>query len=267
MPIPPSPAHGETLREARVAIRRSTGMDLETWTEDEMRDARAHYAGLVKQIDHEVGQIIETLRHNGLLDNTVIVFSTDHGDHIGDHGIDGKATFYEPSTHIPLLIRVPAGQGGTTCGDLVELRDITATMLTLAGCEVPGFMDSRPLPGLGLEGALGREHIIGMLVSAWMAFDGRYKLSKYASGEAMLFDLQNDPEERENLIADRGHREIFQRLDATLTSELMRSMSFAMHDRMPSPHSMADQEAFGQPGWAWQYPAPVEATAEQDFYL
>ena len=94
------------------------GMDLTTYTEDEMRDVRAHYAGLVKQIDHEVGEIIDTLRANDLLESTVIVFATDHGDHLGDHGIEGKATFYEAAAHIPLLVCAPDRGKGSTCSDL-----------------------------------------------------------------------------------------------------------------------------------------------------
>ena len=266
-PIPPSPSHGHTLREARIRIRTGMGMDLETWTEDEMRDIRAHYAGLVRQIDHEVGEIIDTLRRNDLLDSTVIVFATDHGDHIGDHGIDGKATFYEASAHIPMLVRVPGREEGSTCSELVELRDVTATMLALAGCDIPGYMDSRPLPGLGLDAPSPRRHIFGMLSSAWMAFDGRYKLSKYSSGEAMLFDLRTDPDEQLNLIGGPEHAEVYRRLDSALTAELMRSMSLSMHDRMPRPHSMSEDEDMGREGWSWQFPSPVEATGEQQFYL
>ena len=174
-----------------------------------MRDARAHYAGLVKQIDHEVGELIDTLRRNDLLESTVIVFSTDHGDHLGDHGIEGKATFYEASAHIPLLVRAPGKEEGSTCSDLVELRDVTATMLALAGCDLPGYMDSRPLPGLGLNGPPPRSHIFGMLSGAWMAFDGRYKLSKYSSGEAMLFrPRQRQARAREPDCQLRLHRDL-----------------------------------------------------------
>ena len=266
-PIPASASHGHTLRESRIQIRAGMGMDLEPWTEDEMRDARAHYAGLVKQIDHEVGELIDTLRRNDLLESTVIVFSTDHGDHLGDHGIEGKATFYEASAHIPLLVRAPGKEEGSTCSDLVELRDVTATMLALAGCDLPGYMDSRPLPGLGLNGPPPRSHIFGMLSGAWMAFDGRYKLSKYSSGEAMLFDLDNDRHEQENLIANSDYTEIYRSLDTALTVELMRSMSFAMHDRMPLSYSASEDEDMGREGWTWRFPASVEATEVQKFYL
>ena len=64
---------------------------------------RAHYAGLVKQIDYEMGQILDALREKELLDNTIIIFSSDHGDYLGDHDFIGKGTFFESSIHVPLI--------------------------------------------------------------------------------------------------------------------------------------------------------------------
>ena len=264
MPAPiPAASHGESIRRSRVGTRATMGMDLTTCTDEEMRDARAHYAGLVKQIDHEVGEIIDTLRANDLLDNTVIVFATDHGDHLGDHGIEGKATFYEAATHIPLLVRVPGIGEGSTRSDLVELRDVTATILAVAGCEVPAYMDAQPLPGLGLGGPPPRSHIFGMLTAGWMAFDGRYKLCKYSSGEVMLFDLDADHDEQNNLIADPKYTEVYRSLDAALVRELMVSMSMAMHDRMPSPYSMSGDEDMAREGWTWRFLASIEGIQAQ----
>ncbi|MCY4370575.1 MAG: hypothetical protein OXF41_14465 [bacterium] len=128
-------------------------------------------------------------------------------------------------------------------------------------------MDALPLPGLGLEARDQRSHIFGMLSSAWMAFDGRHKLSKYSSGEAMLFDLQEDPDERNNLITTPEYSDICRRLEAALTSEMMLSVSVAVHDRMPRPRSMAEDEDMGREGWTWRYPSPVDVTGDQAFYL
>ncbi len=301
-PIPASDSHGHILRESRIHARANMGMDLSTYTENEMRYVRAHYAGLVKQIDHEVGELIQTLRRNDLLDSTVIVFATDHGDHLGDHGIEGKATFYESATHIPLLVRAPGNAEGTTCLDLVELRDVTATILALAGCDLPDYMDAQPLPTLGLEGPSPRTHIFGYLTQSWMAFDGRYKLAKYSSatqgfepssdssnshtdpwkqhdmlsrGETHLFDLQNDPNEQHNLLdtnsilspGDSKIANIFHLLDTALTQELMSSMTFAMHDRMPLPYSMSSDENVAREGWVSPFPSSASAGSKvQDPY-
>ena len=65
---------------------------------------RAYYAGLVKQIDHEVGCMVEALNQKGIRDNTVIIFASDHGDYLGDHGLSGKASYYEAACHVPMLV-------------------------------------------------------------------------------------------------------------------------------------------------------------------
>src|SRR5690606_21651462 len=111
---------------------------------------RAHYAASVNQIDVEVGCIMATLAEEGLLENTIVIFTSDHGDYLGDHDFIGKGTYYESSIHIPLIVRLPEGKAGLYDG-LVELTDVTATMLAFAGAKVPQPMDSRPLPALGLE--------------------------------------------------------------------------------------------------------------------
>ena len=266
-PIPASASHGATLREARIRARRGMGMDLTTYTDAEQKDARAHYAGLVKQIDHEVGEIIDVLRKNDLLDSTVIIFATDHGDHIGDHGLEGKATFYESAAHIPLLVRVPRSAAGTVCSDLVELRDVTATMLRLAGCDLPDYMDSRPLPALGLHGSSPRTHIFGMLTQAWMALDGEWKLSKYSTGEAMLFNMVADPQEQRNLVEDPRYGDVCRRLEAEMTTEIMDSLAFAAHDRLVSPQGLSGDDDFAREGWTWGFPAPASlATRVADPY-
>ena len=92
-------------------------------------------------------------------------------------------------------------------------------------------------------------------------------LTILSSTEVRLFDLRTDLDEQLNLIGGPEHAEVYRRLDNALTAELMRSMSLSMHDRMPRPHSMSEDEDMGREGWTWSFPAPVDATGEQAFYL
>jgi len=117
---------------------------------------RAYYAGLVKQIDHEVGCIVEALRQKGILDDTVIIFSADHGDFLGDHGLQGKNAYYEAACRIPLLVRHPGLEEPVFCQDLVSLTDVTATILALAGCGVPGTWTRFRCPAWGCPQRGGR---------------------------------------------------------------------------------------------------------------
>ena len=119
------------------------GVDYTDFTEDHKRKIRAHYTALVKQIDDEVGAILQALEERGLLDDTLVIFGSDHGDYLGDHNLIGKGTFFEASCHVPLLVRPPTRQRGgdsspgQVCGDLVSLTDICATLLGFAGLEPP----------------------------------------------------------------------------------------------------------------------------------
>ena len=247
------------LRDSNVQSNKSpwNGVDHAEFNEDHKRKIRAHYAGLVKQIDHEIGQIIETLSSTGQLDNTVIIISTDHADYLGDHGLIGKASFYESATKIPLIIRPPGGHQSSSTDDLVELRDITATMLGFAGCKLPGYMDSQILPGLSLDAPMARKRIFGMLSDAWMAYDGEWKLAKYSTGESLMFNLKDDPKEQCNLANNPEHFEVYRRLETELAQEMMESLRFANHDRLAHAGDLSQDVNFGLEGWHPTYPAPI----------
>ena len=109
-----------------------------------MRTMRARHAALVAQIDHEVGCILETLRARGSMEATLIVVSSDHGDYLGDHGMAGKGSFCEAATHVPMLVRTPHVCESSEHTGLVELADVTATILGHAGCRAPGYMTPCP---------------------------------------------------------------------------------------------------------------------------
>jgi hypothetical protein len=141
---------------------------------------------------------------------------------------------------------------------MVDLRDVTPTMLSFAGVKIPEWYDARPLPGDGMPGRGGRERIFGMLPDGWMNFDGRYKLHKYATGETLLFDLQEDPQEQRNLIASARHQDVLRRLDAELTAEIMASMQSSWHDRLAHNGDLSQDPHFGREGWRRPWPHPPQ---------
>ena len=229
------------------------------FTDEQKRRTRAHYAAQILQIDHEVGRILGALEERGLLDNTLVVFTSDHGEMAGDHGMRGKSNFYEGACHIPLIVRLPgAKRAGSVRDDLVSLTDVTATILAGAGCDVPEYMDARPLPGLGLPGERGHEILIGALQNGWMAFDGRWKLCKYSGGLQAFFDLQTDPQEQTDLSQSIEHASEYRRLDQALWNEVMRSAQEGHHyNRVYEPRrdDLWTSTDFGKPGWKRTYPA------------
>jgi arylsulfatase A-like enzyme len=260
-PVPAAAGDPGGLREAHGRQRAGMGMPDGPLRPEESATLRSHYAGLVKGIDYEVGVMLAALRDSGQVDDTVVIFTSDHGDLLGDHGMQGKGNFFEGSMRIPLVAQGPGIGSGTDHPGLVELRDVTASMLRIAGAEQPAHMDARPLPGLGADSG-GRSEILGVLAGAWVAFDGTWKLCKYHGHAPVLFNLADDPDELADRAGDPAAARKLLRLDTLLTAEVMAGTDLAMHDRLVSPYSLANDEPFGRPGWSWRYPAPIAAAIQ-----
>ncbi|MCB1230558.1 MAG: sulfatase-like hydrolase/transferase [Verrucomicrobiae bacterium] len=193
-------------------------------TEAQRLDQRRHYLANMTMIDTKVGEILESLEAQGYLDDAVVVFTSDHGDCLTDHGHSQKWTMYEQVTRVPLIVwsSKPGrfGEGGRRIDELVSLFDVGPTLLELAGCEVPDhFAAESLLPAL--EGDVnwrGRE-----CVFAEHPRDGNFTTADYqvmvrtpdwklvridgsdaldGGTEGLLFDLSNDPGEQRNLWND-----------------------------------------------------------------
>jgi len=235
------------------------GVDYTEFNDEHKRRIRAHYAALVKQIDDEIGDILAALERTGQLENTIIIFASDHGDYLGDHGMIGKSSFYEASTHVPMILAGPGISGPAVSQEIVALLDVTASLLHAGGAALPDYLDSRPLPGLGAE-RTPHETLFGATSSGWMLYDGRWKLCKYATGDILFFDLESDPTEEHNLAGDPAHLERYLAMDAALAQELMCSITAANSDRrVYTGNSMWNDDDFGKRGWQRRYPQPIGA--------
>lgn len=200
-------------------------------SDEEAREVQAKYYAMIAQIDDQFARVLEALDATGQRDNTVIIFTSDHGEMLGDHGLLKKGCrFYEGLVRVPLIISWPGSfPGGRQCADLVELLDLSATLLDLAEVSVPEYHQGRSLLPV-LEGnevagtareavrceyfdALDEQFTGGGAGYATMHRDERYKLCVYHdAGLGELYDLEEDPWEHRNLWADPGHREVRERL-------------------------------------------------------
>jgi arylsulfatase A-like enzyme len=237
MPVPASiddPRADSPYRDA------SGGKDPAYRDKDKIRQMISDYYGLVTEVDDWVGRILKRLDELGLADNTLVVFTSDHGEMLGDHGMYSKFVFFEGSVHIPLLMRLPGViPADTVVKNPVSHLDLFATILDYCGMTAPQSEGEslRPLVEGKNDGA-GR-----FVVSEWpstaspgyMLFDGRWKLlfgrSADASSLDALYDLKNDPNELHNVLADKldweKHRGEAERLKGLLVRWL---------DRAESPH-------------------------------
>lgn len=163
---------------------------------------RRNYAAACEHIDQWVGRIIDAVERRGELERTVIVFSSDHGEMLGDHGRFTKTVPQEGSVHVPLVVAGPDIEAGRQSQALVELIDLSATFADLAGLDVPEDWDARSIAGLltgQADDASHRTEQVSGLAKWRMICDGRYKRVEYEDGRVLVFDLENDPCEQQNL--------------------------------------------------------------------
>ena len=170
----------------------------------------------IENIDARIGEIIEVVRQRGDLDNTLIVFSSDHGEMLGDHNRWGKHVPYQASAGIPLIIGGLDTQKGKTTNALTSLIDIAATFLDYAGAEKLPQMEARSLrPLLTGKTQKHRDYLISALEEWKLVWDGRHKLVEGYGQETLLFDLEKDPLENRNLVT--SEKEIAARLRSSLS--------------------------------------------------
>ncbi|WP_163266384.1 sulfatase family protein [Chelativorans alearense] len=178
---------------------------------EQLHRLRAYYYANVEMIDREVGEILDALEEAGRLDNAIIVFTSDHGDCLGDHGLSQKWAPYEEVTRVPLIISAPSRfQCGRTVDEMVQLFDLGPTILEWAGAPLEESYEASSLNPV-LEGAdfAGRKYVFceqGGDVNftgadyLTMVRSRTHKLVHFAGQQyGQLFDLQNDPHERHNL--------------------------------------------------------------------
>ena len=174
-------------------------------TDDEWRVIKQHYYALVSHVDDQVGRIIDRLRELDLYDDTLIVFTSDHGENLGDHGLIQKTHWYDSSTHVPLIVKPPAfaentDAPGTTREDIVELVDVVPTITDYCGIPTPAFFQGQSLRRRKNGGAPPRESALIEIGSP--GGDGykairaeRYLYSRHRDGVERLYDLRSDPDQ------------------------------------------------------------------------
>jgi len=163
---------------------------------------RQNYSAMCENIDRGIGEILAAVEQRGELDNSIVIFSSDHGEMLGDHNRWGKHVPYQASVGIPMVAAGPGVKARGESNALVSLHDLTATFLDYAGVKKPAAMDSRSLrPLLAGRTKVHRSHLVSSLEGWRMVWDGRHKLIEGYEKEPQLFDLQTDPLENSNLSA------------------------------------------------------------------
>ena len=220
--------HGQTLHSA-LWHGQNPKIPL---TAEAIQQVRATYYGLISEVDSHIGRLVGFLKKSGLYDQTLIVFTTDHGEQLGDHWMFGKWGYFDQAFHIPLIIRDPEAQDSPTrrVQAFSEAVDVMPTLLDWLGLEIPLQCDGqsllpyckgsqpknerteahweydfRNLRNPIFQQALGlRSHECVLNVIR----DHRYKYVHFAALPSLLFDLQADPSELQNFAGDPSHTSV-----------------------------------------------------------
>lgn len=200
-------------------------------TEDVVGDQLAEYYGLITHMDEQIGRVLRALEASGEADNTIVVFSADHGLAVGSHGLLGKQSVYEHAMGCPLVIAGPGIPKGRSDA-LTYLYDVMPTLLDTTGVAIPDGVEGQSLRPIW-EGKADK-----VRDSLYLTYenkmrsvtDGRWKLIRYPPiDHEQLFDLENDPDELVNLAEDPAHQE---------RRVLLRSLMAENHQACADPHPL-----------------------------
>lgn len=226
--LPRPKLYGKDERPDHPAIRdfaTSSNYD-DYFDEDYLKRAIAGYLGLVSFVDHNIGAVLEALEDAGLMGETHILYTSDHGDNLGARGLWGKSVMYEESVGVPLIMAGPEVPAGRVCDTPVSLVDCYPTILEAVGEGGIARADASDRPGRPLlaiaEGAergravFSEYHAVSSRTGHFMVRDGRHKLVHYPGYRPQLFDLSADPEELRDLGDDPAGAEARRTMEAKL---------------------------------------------------
>jgi len=176
-------------------------------TPDRVRRELADYYGMVSSVDAGVGRILAALEASGRAEDTIVVYTGDHGIALGQHGLMGKQNLYDHSVRVPMIVRGPGVRPGTRSEALVYSWDLFPTLCALAGINTPADIDARSFMQVLKGEEVAHRTEVGALYRDCqrMIKDERWKLIEYAVGgvrHSQLFDLAGDPWEKNNLACD-----------------------------------------------------------------
>ena len=173
--------------------------------EGTVRCALASYYALVSSLDAHIGQILDAIDTSPLCENTVVIYTSDHGEMGGHHGIWQKQCFYDPAVKVPLMLRLPSGETGRIAQN-VSLIDVLPTLLEIGGLEKPSDLPgdslleiARHQPDEPIRAVLSEYHHRGMLNAGFMLKRGQDKLCHYVGSQPQLFNVDVDPLENDDL--------------------------------------------------------------------
>lgn len=213
----------------RLGREESFAPPLQEVAPEKWQEIAACYMALVSHVDDCIGKILDTLKKTGLAEDTIVIFTSDHGEYLGDHGrVQKGPPGHDCIIRMPFLIRYPERiKPGTVLDVLAEGVDFVPTLLDYCGIQTPGFVQGKSFKAL-LEGKADthREDILmevfqprGHKTAAVRTKDFKYCCSN--DGKELLYDLRQDPKELENVAGKQSYRDVLLEMTKRMNSRLM----------------------------------------------
>jgi choline-sulfatase len=212
--VPASQADPHSLR-----LREMLGVDEADLSAAQVRTARHAYFAAISYVDERIGEVLAALRGAGLADETIVVFTADHGEMLGERGLWYKMSFFEPSVRVPLIVWAPARIPAGRVAGPVSLLDVAPTLLGLAAHpdadEIAAELDGASLaPLLDGRATAGPRDVVseylaeGVTSPAFMIRRGQHKFVSCGTDPDRLYDLARDPKELVNQAEDSEHADL-----------------------------------------------------------
>ena len=203
--IPNNPGNRRTSEQLQMDIRQQKKL------------IRGYYAS-VSYMDAMTGRVIQALEESGQRDNTIVVFTSDHGYHLGEHDMWSKVSIHEESARVPLIISVP-GKRPAVCESLLELLDLYPTVARLCGLKVPGNIQGKDISGMLDDPRIKVRDAILCSGKGRLYREERWALLDYGrNGE--LYDMEKDPKQYTNLFSNPEYTDVVVRLRQDLKARL-----------------------------------------------
>ncbi len=268
VPLPQLTGSDHLANPVLAAMRGYMNYD-DYFDEAAVRRARAAYYGMVSLLDFNIGQVLDALDDNGLAANTRVIYTSDHGDNLGNRGLWGKSVMYEEAAGIPFIINGSDVPKGHRCKTPISLVDCYPTVLDALGHADDA--EEQMLPGRSLfdiaqapdhqRVVLSQYHAAGSITGMFMIRDGRWKYIHYPGYPPQLFDLQADPSETRDLAASDVHQATLSacenKLRQILDPDAVNAMAF--DDQTALIQALGGEDKIRQQGEYGFTPAPGQS--------
>ena len=221
MLLPPKiPGDWDDIPKAGINYKTSKNMQMDVTTQ---KKAVGGYYAAVRFMDRQVGKVLGALKDAGLDEKTIVIFTSDHGYHLGQHDFWAKVSLHEESATVPLIISVP-GKKPAVCDSFVELLDLYPTISDLCGLEVPSRLQGKNIAKmLDDPNHQVRDAAFSVNGRGFLLREDKWAYIQYAEDASKgieLFDMKSDPEQYTNLADSPQHQQVVERFKQKLADKL-----------------------------------------------